>query len=221
MDTPTDSNQPEVIDLPALPSSSPAQPKQLTNQQLMFIHELSMDKRANAAAAARAAGYASDSAATTGWKLLHTPHYKHVREAYDQLVNARMERYNATEDNIIRELSAIAFADKRDVVDFTANGGLRLVVDADELWPEQQAQIKGLTQTETEFGTVVQVQFYSKLEALVALAKIRGMLRDKVELTIDLRLQAAAGRATSALQAIIARAAAESPNGPADGGQTG
>jgi phage terminase small subunit len=194
--------------------------KDLTNQQLLFIHELSTCKRSNVAAAARKAGYEERNAATHGWKLLHHPDYKHVQEAYHRLVDARMARYQVTEEALIRELAALAFADKRDVATFGPNG-ITIAKHSDEMWPEEVAQIKGLTQVETEFGTHVNISFYSKLEALVALAKIRGMLREKTELTIDLRIQTAARRATASLQALIEREAQEDPEGSAEGSAGG
>lgn len=201
---------------------APSEPtdKELTPRQALFIHHLSEDKRANAKQAAIKAGYDEGSAATQAWRMLRHPDYRHVQKAYDRLVEVRMAKYNVTEESIIRELAAIAFADKRDVATFGPQG-VRLAVESEDLWPEQVAQIRGLTQVETEFGPVVNVQFYSKLEALVALAKIRGMLREKHEFTLDLRIQAAAGRATAALQAALEREAQESPMEPDRRGQAG
>lgn len=203
-------------DQPTTPALAPPR-KPLDERQLAFIHALANDPRGNAAAAARVAGYAEKNAATQAHKMLTLAQYEHVRLAYQELVDARLARYNIDEDAIVRGLAAIALGDKRDVMSWTVNKygeATPHLKPSEDLFPEQAAQIKGFVRTDNEHGTVLTPLFHSNLEAWIALAKIKGLMRERLEATVDVRISGAAERTADQLQILIQNIAQAGPGCP-------
>jgi len=74
----------------------------LTNRERKFIDGYFV--HFNASRAAREAGYAEDSAATAGYKVLLRPHIQ-------EIIRKRLETDGVTADRIITNLAKIGFAD--------------------------------------------------------------------------------------------------------------
>lgn len=167
----------------------------LTEQQAMFVEALAKDPKGNAAAAARAAGYSPKSARLIARDLLDKPH---VAAAYKELVDRRMARYGVTDCSIIEGLAHIAFGDRRKVLQWTKS---RLILTpSEELYPEEAALVKKITFRETEDGRVPEVTFHSSQEALVSLAKIKGLLRERLDVSVNVQFSNAAQWAKDTLE---------------------
>ena len=167
----------------------------LTEQQAIFIETLAKDPTNNAAAAARAAGYSPKAAKAQAYKLLEQPH---IAAAYKELVDRRMARYGVTDCTIIEGLAHIAFGDRRKVLQWTKS---RLILTpSEDLFPEEAALVKKIVFRETEEGRVPEVTFHSSQEALVALAKIKGLLRERLDVSVDMQFSNAAQWAKDTLE---------------------
>ena len=156
-----------------------AKKRGLTEQQRLFIREYLRDR--NQTRAARRAGYSPHSASDTGYALLHDREYAHVQEALRQALEDERRKWEHLQERIIQERCRIAFADLADVMD--AEGNLLPLADIHEDARAAIAELK-----ETEFlgqdgqpSTSRKVRFWSKNEALTALEKISGLVKDRVE----------------------------------------
>lgn len=181
--------------------------KELNPMQQAFVRALSRDARANGTRAAIAAGYSPKNAAKMAHELLHSPAYAHVQRAYEQLLSARLAKFELEERDILRGLAELATGDWRRILEGGPGKTLRLRVDLDELWPEEMRLIKSMKALPiAQFGEgAVSVTFYSRQEALVALAKIKGLMRERHEHLIDLRISEAAEAVTSRVADLLAR----------------
>ena len=90
---------------------------------------------------------------------------------------ARQERTEITQDRIVRELAAVAFADVTEVA--SVRQGVVRLRSTDELTEEQRRAIAGIK--ETQAG--VEIKFNDKLKALELLGRHLGMFKDKVEVS--------------------------------------
>lgn len=151
----------------------------LNDQHRLFVREYLRDR--NQTRAARRAGYSPHSAAETASRLLHDPRYAHVQEALRRALEDERRKWEHLQERIIQERCRIAFADLTDVMD--ADGNLLPLADIHEDARAAIAELK-----ETEFlgqdgqpSTSRKVRFWSKNEALTALEKISGLVKDRVE----------------------------------------
>ena len=182
--------------------------KQLNPMQQAFVRALAQDARANGRKAAIAAGYSTKNAAKAAHELLHLPQYAHVQRAYERALGERLAKFDLLEEkDIVRGLAEIAKGDWRPIIEAGPGKTLRLRVDLDDLWPEEMRLIKSLKALPAaQYGPgAVSVVFYSRLEALVALAKIKGLMRERHEHMIDLRIAEAAEAVTSRVADLLAR----------------
>ena len=86
-------------------------------------------------------------------------------------------RTEVTQDRVVKELEAVAFADVTAVASIK-NGVVRLM-STDDLTDEQRRAIAGIK--ETQAG--IEVKFNDKLKALELLGRHLGMFRDRVEVS--------------------------------------
>ncbi len=127
--------------------------------------------------ALKAAGY-SPKNINAAYKALRDPAIRRyiaeiLKEQHEQL----SEMWQASKENVINELTKIAFADPRRVV--RIKDGKLQVVDSDELDNIEAAAIAEVY--ETKKG--LRIKFHSKVEALDKLAKILGLYVEKHEHT--------------------------------------
>lgn len=129
----------------------------------------------NIAQALQAAGY-SPKNSLAAYKFLRDPQVIAYMQALLKEQQEKLgELYRADKENIINELTKIAFADPRRVV--RVKGGKLQVIDSDEITNIEAAAIAELA--ETKKG--LRIKFHSKVEALDKLAKILGLYVEKHE----------------------------------------
>lgn len=135
----------------------------------------------NQAKAARLAGYSEVSAYNQGWRLMQIPA---VLVMVEEEREARRQRLLVTEERIIEAYAAIAFGDARRIVKWDDNGEGE-ITRADDLTDDEAMMVQSVERIErtTESGTTVTVKIKRepRQPALDALAKIKGMMRERVE----------------------------------------
>lgn len=156
-----------------------AKKRRLTDQQRLFIREYLCDR--SQTRAARRAGYSPHSASEAGYALLHKPEYAHVQEALRQALEEERRKWEHLQERIIQERCRIAFADIAEVMDAEGN-----ILPLAAIPEDARAAIAELKETEFlgqdgEPSTSRKVRFWSKNEALTALEKISGLVKDRVE----------------------------------------
>ncbi len=141
----------------------------LTARQERFIeHYLVLGKGAEAA---RLAGYSPRSAHSIADKLLHTPR---IAAAIDDANAKRAQRMALDADRVLAELMRLGFSDLGKIVDWDADGNIRLKA-ADEVAPEDRAAIAQLIAVSDKKHTRVKVKLHNKLKALESLGKYLGL----------------------------------------------
>lgn len=156
-----------------------AKKRRLTDQQRLFIREYLCDR--NQTRAARRAGYSPHSASDTGYSLTHDPEYAHVQEALRQALEDERRKWEHLQERIIQERCRIAFADIAEVMDAEGN-----ILPLAAIPEDARAAIAELKETEFlgqdgEPSVSRKVRWWSKNEALTALEKISGLVKDRVE----------------------------------------
>ena len=156
-----------------------AKRKTLTEKQRLFVREYLRDRCG--AKAARRAGYSVDSAHVTAHELLHSPGYAHVQDLLRQELELERGRWEHLQERIIQERCRIAFADIAEVMDAEGN-----ILPLAAIPEDARAAIAELKETEFlgqdgEPSVSRKVRWWSKNEALTALEKITGLVKDRVE----------------------------------------
>lgn len=144
----------------------------MTRKQERFVEEFLLDL--NATRAAERAGYSGSSAKKHCYALLKKPE---IAEAVRKAMEQRSERTQITQDRVLWELAAIAFAK---VTDHTCVGedGVVRVIPTEGLSEQQRKAIAGIKVG--RYG--VQVSNYDKVRALELLGKHLGMFGSREEL---------------------------------------
>jgi phage terminase small subunit len=168
----------------------------LTDKQKLFADEYLIDLNATRAYKAVYRNVKNDeTAAVNGNRLLRNAK---VAEYINQRMKDREKRTEITQDKVLAELAAIAFAKGSDFAQVVEEpiiqngsyvrdpdtGQLRKqevvkVFPTDKLSEEQRKAIAGIK--ETKYG--IDVSTYDKVKALELLGRHLGMFKDKVELT--------------------------------------
>lgn len=157
----------------------------LTAKQQRFCDEYLIDL--NATQAAIRAGYSEKNADKIASELLGKTR---VQEQIQKRKADRVERTEITQDMVLRELAAIAFADATDYVNVVMKPYLTesgdevflpdvAVTETGELTPLQKKAIAGIKQGKNG----IELKLNDKTRALELLGKHLGMFTDKVEIT--------------------------------------
>lgn len=169
----------------------------LTKKQQRFVDEYLIDL--NATQAAIRAGYSEDSAKEIGCENLTKPN---IQQAVAEQMAERSKRTEITQDKVLRELAAIAFAKTTDYASviekqavYTTDEGVRIplhdengnavmiqdvqLVLTDTLNDAQKSALAGIKHG--KYG--IEVTMCSKEKALELLGRHLGMFKDKVELS--------------------------------------
>lgn len=171
----------------------------LTPKQKAFIDEYLIDL--NATQAAIRAGYSKKTAYRTGADNLIKPQ---IQAEIQKAMKEREKRTEITQDTVLKELAAIAFANGSDFAQVVEepviiNGSyvqdpdtgeikkqeVVRVVPTDKLPEEKQKAIAGIKETRNG----IEVNTYDKVRALELLGKHLGMFKDQMELTGDLGIK--------------------------------
>ena len=137
----------------------------LTEKQKRFVAEYLVDL--NATQAAIRAGYSEKTAGQIGEQNLKK---LEIQTALQEAMNERSKRTEITQDMVLAELAAIAFANGTDYATVSSNGLVR-IVPTSELSTGQKKAIACIK--EGQYGT--EVKQYDKLRALEMLGKHLGM----------------------------------------------
>lgn len=143
----------------------------LTPKQERFCEEYLIDL--NATQSAIRAGYSVNTANRIASELLSK---LDIQEKIAELKAERSKRTEITQDRVIKELAAMAFAKATDYAQIAGN--TVFIKSTTELTPEQQAGIVGIKQTQA--GVEVKLD---KTRALEMLGRHLGMFNDKLELS--------------------------------------
>lgn len=168
--------------------------KKMTEKQKRFCHEYLLDL--NATQAAIRAGYSEKNADKIGHELLGKTR---VNELIQKLMAERSERTEITQDRVLKELAAIAFADATDFVQVTEkplynsdgekmldNSGEVIMIpdveitETEKLKPEQKKAIASIKQGRNG----IEVKLNDKTKALELLGRHLGMWNDKQEINL-------------------------------------
>lgn len=137
----------------------------LNDKQKRFVDEYLVDL--NATAAAKRAGYSEKTARSQGQRLL-----THVDiQAAIQKRQARLRgKLEITQERVLDELAAIAFANGTDFATITHNGLVRLT-PTDEVSEEKKKAVAAIK--EGQYGT--EIKLHDKVRALELLGKHLGV----------------------------------------------
>lgn len=145
----------------------------LTEKQKRFVQEYLVDL--NATAAAKRAGYSEKTADRIGPELLGKTC---VSAAIQEAIKNRQKRTEITQDRVLAELAAIAFANGANYATINCNGLVRHV-PTNELNTEQKKAIACIK--EGQYGA--EVKQYDKLKALELLGRHLGMFESHATTT--------------------------------------
>lgn len=153
----------------------------MTEKQKIFADEYLIDL--NATRAYRAA-YPSvkkeQTAAQAGSRMLRNVK---VAAYISERMEERQKRTEITQDMVLQELAAIAFARATDYV--SVMGGMVQVKDTDQLSDSQIAAIAGIKETQNG----IEVKLGSKEKTLELLGRHLGMWNDKLDVTGDMDMK--------------------------------
>lgn len=140
--------------------------------------------------AAIAAGYSRKTARAQAARLLTNVG---VRACVDELQKKAAEVAEIKIDDVMRELTSIAFADIADFVEWDSDGlRLKPSLQLDELRRRAIIEVK-------QTSTGVQIRLADKISALDRIGKVLGMFVDRVEHTVGLVELMERGRARARL----------------------
>lgn len=147
----------------------------ITDKQKIFANEYLIDLNATRAYRAAYPSVKKDTtAATNGGRLLKNAEIeKYIAERMQE----RQKRTEVTQDRVVRELAAIAFARATDYAEVI--GGTVRIKNTCELDDEQVRAIAGIK----EWANGIEIKLNDKEKALELLGRHLGMWNDKVQLS--------------------------------------
>ena len=143
----------------------------LTDKQKKFIDEYLVDL--NATQAAIRAGYKEKTAYRTGAENLRKPQ---IQREIQKRMQERQQRTEVTQDMVVKELAAIAFARATDYAE--VKGGTVHIKDTNSLSEQQIRAIAGIK--DGKFG--IEMKLNDKEKALELLGRHLGMWNDKLDI---------------------------------------
>lgn len=174
------------------PSKLKAKPKKAGNLRARFVDEYVIDQ--NATQAAIRAGYSPKSAYVSGYRLLKDAQIKAEIDKRLAVVSANC---GITAERILQEYACLAFIDPINL--FTEDGHLKPISEMSE---DARRAIAGLEVVQMKATGSEDVQIESLLKkikltdkkgSLDSLAKIMGMMKEKVEVSGQITLGALLG----------------------------
>lgn len=148
----------------------------MTAKQKKFCEEYLIDL--NATQAAIRAGYSPATAYSIGNENLNKPE---VRARIDKAIAEQSKRTGANADRVVRELSKVAFANAKDVIDF-GSATIKSVASDDDTAAIASVKVKTIPTADGE-GVEREIKMADKLKALELLGKRFGMFTDNVNLS--------------------------------------
>ena len=142
----------------------------MTDKQKRFINEYMIDL--NATAAAKRAGYSEKTAYSIGQRLLKNVE---IKAAIQQIQNKMQNRLEITQERVLEELAAIAFAKGTDFAQVDECGEVDLVPTSD-LSEEKKKAIASIKQG--PYGRA-EIKLHDKLRALEMLGRYLGVFDNR------------------------------------------
>lgn len=143
----------------------------MTEKQRRFCDEYLIDLNATRAYMAAYPSVKKEATAKAAASRMLT--FVNVQRYIRDRMKARQERIEITQDMVLRELAAIAFADVTDIVSY--NGARVIIKPTDDLPKEKRKIIAGMK--EGQYGT--EVKIFDRIKALELLGKHLGMFDQK------------------------------------------
>lgn len=158
----------------------------MNDRQQRFVDEYLIDL--NATQAAIRAGYSEKSARQVGAENLSKPY---ISDAIQEAMKARSERTEISQDDVLRELSKIGFANMMDYIRIAPEG--EAYVDLSTLSRDQAAAIVDLTVEDFTDGRGedsrevrrIKLKLSDKRRALVDIGKHLGMFVERQQVTVN------------------------------------
>lgn len=152
-----------------------------------FVDEFMIDR--NATQAAIRAGYSEKTAGSAGHRLLKTAE---ILAEINRRGAEQSQRLGVTADRIMQEYERLAMYDPLDF--FNADGSMKALADIPE--DARRAiggiEIRELKESETDesviYASLKKIKLSDKKGALDSLAKIMGLMKDRVEITGEVTL---------------------------------
>lgn len=153
----------------------------MTEKQKIFADEYLIDLNATRAYRAAYPNCKKDSSADAAARKLlgNTRIQTYITERMEE----RQKRTEITQDMVLQELAAIAFARATDYV--SVMGGMVEVKDTDQLSDSQIAAIAGIKETQNG----IEVKLGSKEKTLELLGRHLGMWNDKLDVAGDMDMK--------------------------------
>ncbi len=153
----------------------------MTEKQKIFADEYLIDLNATRAYRAAYPNCKKDSSADAAARKLlgNTRIQTYITERMEE----RQKRTEITQDMVLQELAAIAFARATDYV--SVMGGMVQVKDTDQLSDSQIAAIAGIKETQNG----IEVKLGSKEKTLELLGRHLGMWNDKLDVAGDMDME--------------------------------
>lgn len=152
----------------------------MTDNQRRFADEYLIDLNATRAYKVAYPNVTKDTtAATNGGRLLRNAE---IEKYISERMQERQQRTEVTQDRVVQELAAIAFAKATDYVNIKSNGVTSMVVvrPTDDLTDDQIRAIASIK----EGANGIEIKLNSKEKALELLGRHLGMWNDKMDLKI-------------------------------------
>ena len=153
----------------------------MTKKQKIFADEYLIDLNATRAYKVAYPRVKNDEVARANGSRLLTN--ANVAAYIEKRMKERQERTQITQDMVVRELAAIAFARLTDYVN--VKGGTVKIEDTSSLTEYQVKALAGIKQGKNG----IEVKLNDKLKALELLGKHLGMFKDKVEVSGSLEAE--------------------------------
>lgn len=148
--------------------------RKLTPRQARFIKEYLIDL--NATQAAIRAGYSPHRADSHGPRLLGNVG---IAEAIEKAMAERSQRTEITQDQVLKELALIAFANAGHFFEWGPKGVTLRAMG--ELTEAQRSVVAEVSQTITQGGGSIRMKLHDKQAALVNLGRHLGLFVDNVK----------------------------------------
>lgn len=147
----------------------------LSEKQQRFVQEYIIDL--NARQAAIRAGYSPKTAGAQSSRLLTNVN---IQDEIAKAMEDRGKRTGVTQDRVLVELSAIAFAKATDYVEVDNNGSVK-IKPTSELTTEQKKAIAGIK----EGANGIEIKLVDKTKALEMLSRHLGLFNDKLNVNVE------------------------------------
>jgi phage terminase small subunit len=179
-------------------------PGNWSDRQRLFVR--AYIRHRNGARAVREAGYSCkpENADRIAWALRNEPRFAHVRKAIEGIEADLRARLKVEAEQVLEEISKVAFFSLADVVVIQEDGTARLDLteaDAAHLAALSEVQIeertiKGKDGAPDEVLRTIKIKAHSKLDALEKLGKNLRLFTDKLEVSggLDIAMELSAAR---------------------------